>query len=394
MSPWPTSNLGDVCEVVSGATPKTTNPDFWDGDVLWVTPKDLTIIGQKYINDTPRKITELGLKSCSATMLPANSVLFSSRAPIGLVAINTVPVCTNQGFKSLVPRDELVYADYIYWWLETYRKSIQKKGRGATFKELSKKLVEELKIPLPPLDEQKRIAAILNAAEDLRAKRRKSLAELDALLQSTFLDMFGDPVTNPMGWEVVSVGSISERVTKGESPKWQGFEYQNDGALFITSENVRDNSIDLSRPKFVPLEFNDKLSRSELLKNDLLINLVGASIGRSCLFPGYIRPANVNQAVCVVTLGERIDAKYLVNLLASEMGQKLLLGNRVEAARANISLKNIRELQIPLPPLDVQQRFVAITNSVEGQKFRQRAHLNELDTLFASLQYRAFKGEL
>ena len=207
---WPVATIGEVCEVVSGATPKTGKPEFWDGNVPWVTPKDLSELGQKYLSDTPRQITRAGLKSCSARMLPAQSVLFSSRAPIGLVAINTLPVCTNQGFKSLVPRFDLVSPDFLFWWLKTHEKHIQSKGRGATFKEVSKKIVEDLQIPLPPLAEQKRIAGILDTADALRAKSREALAQLDTLLQSTFLDMFGDPVTNPMGWEVVTVGDEIE----------------------------------------------------------------------------------------------------------------------------------------------------------------------------------------
>ena len=115
---WPVATVREVCEVVSGATPKTGKPEFWGGNVPWVTPKDLSELGRKHLSDTPRKITKAGLKSCSARMLPAQSVLFSSRAPIGLVAINTLPVCTNQGFKSLVPRFDLISPDFLFWWLK------------------------------------------------------------------------------------------------------------------------------------------------------------------------------------------------------------------------------------------------------------------------------------
>lgn len=118
---WPTSTIGAVCEVVSGPTPKTGNPSFWDGDIHWVSPKDLSVLQQKLLEDTPRKITKKGLQSCSAKILPPQSVLFSSRAPIGLVAINSIPVCTNQGFKSMVPRVDLLSADYLFWWLKTHR---------------------------------------------------------------------------------------------------------------------------------------------------------------------------------------------------------------------------------------------------------------------------------
>ena len=205
---WLVATVGEVCDVVSGATPRTGKPEFWGGNIPWATPKDLSELGQKHLSDTPRKITKAGLESCSVRMLPAQSVLFSSRAPIGLVAINTLPVCTNQGFKSLVPRFDLVSPDFLFWWLKAQEKHIQSKGRGATFKEISKKIVEDLQIPLPPLAEQKRIAAILDAADALRAKRREALAQLDTLLQSIFLEMFGDPVTNPTKWDTFPLGKV------------------------------------------------------------------------------------------------------------------------------------------------------------------------------------------
>lgn len=268
-------------------------------------------------------------------------------------------------------------------------------GVGGSLLRARPAFVAKLEIPLPPVAEQRRLAEILDAAEGLRAKRRRALAALDTLTQSLFLSLFGDPVTNPMDWKKVSLEDIVERVTKGESPKWQGFEYQDEGALFVTSENVRLGSIDLVSPKFIPLEFNQKLNRSELRAGDILINLVGASIGRSCVFPGYHCPANINQAVAVVTINESlIDRGYLANFLLSERGQLMLLNNRVEGARANISLADIRELALPLPPLALQREFSRQVFAVEKLKASHRRSLAELDALFASLQSRAFAGEL
>ncbi|MEX2381306.1 MAG: restriction endonuclease subunit S [Opitutales bacterium] len=265
---------------------------------------------------------------------------------------------------------------------------------GVNLPRLSPSALSEFPIPLPPLAEQKRIAGILDAADALRAKRRESLAQLDTFLQSTFLDLFGDPVTNPKEFDTILLGTLAKRITKGESPKWQGYEYQTDGMLFVTSENVRLGEIDLTKPKFLSLEFNKKIARSELKLGDVLVNLVGASIGRSCIFPGYSKPANVNQAVGVVTLGPRMLSSFLAGLLLTDRGQKMLLNHRVDAARANISLTDLRNLNVPFPPLPLQHRFAEIVESVERQKTRLRAHLTELDTLFASLQSRAFRGEL
>jgi type I restriction enzyme S subunit len=152
------------------------------------------------IADTPRKLTKKGLASCAADILPVGSVLFSSRAPIGHVALNTVPMATNQGFKSFIPKAELLDARFLYHWLRRNRPYLESLGNGATFKEVSKAVVSRIEISLPPLPKQRRIAEVLDRAATLRAKRRAALAQLDTLTQSIFLDMFGDPATNPRRW--------------------------------------------------------------------------------------------------------------------------------------------------------------------------------------------------
>ena len=387
---WPVATIGEVCEVVSGATPKTGKPEFWDGNVPWVTPKDLSELGQKYLSDTPRKITRAGLKSCSARMLPAQSVLFSSRAPIGLVAINTLPVCTNQGFKNLVPRFDLVSPDFLFWWLKTQEKHIQSKGRGATFKEVSKKIVEDLQISLPPLDEQKRIAGILDAADALRAKRREALAELDTLLQSTFLDMFGDPVTNPMGWETYALGEVGEVIT-GNTPSRKRPEYYGDDIEWIKSDNIND-------PSFVLTEAVERLSVTgravarTIPRGSILVTCIAGS--PSCIGNAAIADREVafNQQINAFVPGERIALWFAFGVFW--VGKRLVQSASTSSMKGMVSKSAFSAISIPIPPTSLQNRFATIVESVEQQKASQRAHLDELDTLFASLQSCAFRGDL
>ena len=387
---WPVATIGEVCEVVSGATPKTGRPEFWDGNVPWVTPKDLSELGQKHLSDTLRQITKAGLKSCSARMLPAQSVLFSSRAPIGLVAINTLPVCTNQGFKSLVPRFDLVSPDFLFWWLKTQEKHIQSKGRGATFKEVSKKIVEDLQIPLPPLDEQKRIAGILDAADALRAKRREALGQLDTLLQSTFLDMFGDPVTNPMGWDKYALGEVGEVIT-GNTPSRKRPEYYGEDIEWIKSDNIND-------PSFVLTEAVERLSVTgkamarTIPRGSILVTCIAGS--PSCIGNAAIADREVafNQQINAFVPGERIALWFAFGVFW--VGKRLVQSASTSSMKGMVSKSAFSAISIPIPPTSLQSRFAAIAESVEQQKARQRAHLAELDTLFASLQSRAFRGDL
>ena len=386
---WPVTTVGEVCQVVSGATPRTGKPEFWDGDVPWVTPRDLSELAHKHLSDTPRKITMAGLKSCSARMLPAQSVLLSSRAPIGLVAINTLPVCTNQGFKSLVPRPDSVSPDFLFWWLKSHQEHIQRKGRGATFKEVSKKIVEDLQIPLPPLAEQKRIAEILDAADALRAKRHEALAQLDTLLQSTFLDMFGDPVTNPKGWTVTSVGDMAKMGT-GSTPLRRRKDYFDGsipwvkstevdwGTVTTTSECLSSRGVRAARLKLYP-------------KGSIVLALYGQGKTRGkCAVLGI--DATINQACCALVPRDPVSTPYLFQFLKHSYHR--LRGESRGGNQENLNMGIVRSFSVPVPPSEIQRRYARIAESIEEQKTRQRAHLAELNTLFTSLQSHAFRGEL
>ncbi|MGE3601698.1 MAG: restriction endonuclease subunit S [Dehalococcoidia bacterium] len=212
MSKWSKVRLDECSRIVSGGTPSTSVAAYWDGSIPWATPKDLSDLDGPYLEDTPRKITKAGLQNSSAEILPANSVLFSSRAPIGHVAVNRVPTATNQGFKSFVPDPARLDSKYLYHWLRKHRLYLESMGNGATFKEVSKEVVSRVEIPLPPLPEQRRIAAILDHAEALRAKRRQAMVNLGTLISATLVETFGDPSLNNKGWPKSTLGSLCAAV--------------------------------------------------------------------------------------------------------------------------------------------------------------------------------------
>ena len=380
---WPVATIGEVCEVVSGATPKTGNPEFWDGNVPWVTPKDLSKLGQKHLSDTPRHITKAGLKSCSARMLPAQSVLLSSRAPIGLVAINTLPVCTNQGFKSLVPRFDLVSPDFLFWWLKIQEKHIQSKGRGATFKEVSKKIVEDLQIPLPPLDEQGRIAEVLDNADALRSKRRAALAQLDTLTQSIFLDMFGDPAMNPKGWPVGALRSLG-RVTTGGTPP-SAKEGMFDGAIpFITPGDLEsDQPI-----KRTVTDAGAEASRT-VDAGATLVCCIGATIGK--IGKSTVRSA-FNQQINSVEWGEGMHAEYGCAVMRFFKPTIIAWGS--STTLPILKKSSFERIEIPVPPVTDQQEFALRIDRVERVRATHRVALSTSNELFTALQVMAFRGGL
>lgn len=172
---WTFARLKHIGGIVGGGTPKTNISEYWDGNIPWLTPADFSGYDSMYISNGSRTITEFGLKSSSAQMLPTNSILFSSRAPIGHTAIATNPVCTNQGFKSVVPYD-FSMSPYLYYSLKARTDNIIQRATGTTFKEISGSEMAETIIPIPPLNEQSKIVEKVTQLQEVISFIEKSLS--------------------------------------------------------------------------------------------------------------------------------------------------------------------------------------------------------------------------
>ena len=251
--------------------------------------------------------------------------------------------------------------------------------------------LKRLEVVVPPLAEQKRIARILDAADALRAKRRESLSQLDSLLQSTFLDLFGDPVSNPMGWEICSLESVTDKITDGthKTPF-----YKNSGVEFLSAKDLKDGGIAWGTGKFISeSEHHELVKRCNPEFGDILLAKSG-SLGNVAIIDRN-HQFSLFESLCLIKhIRKKVEGSFLIGLLRSPAMLAHLLGKNKGVAIKHLHLVDVRNLQIPLPPLPLQRRFAAIVESVERQKARQRAHLAELDALFASLQHRAFRGEL
>lgn len=195
---WPEQEIGKVCHVVGGATPKTKRPEYWGGDVAWATPKDLSGLRDWVLTDTQRTLTSEGLASCPARVMPEGTVLLSSRAPIGLVAVSAIPVCTNQGFKSLIAGPD-VDPWYLFAWCKLRTAYLQSLGHGATFKELSKRRIETILIPLPPLKNQRAFSGLVDRLASVRASARLADARIAVLFRGLLHKAFTGSRTSRAG---------------------------------------------------------------------------------------------------------------------------------------------------------------------------------------------------
>ena len=217
MTEWKEYKLGEIAEIIGGGTPNTSIEEYWNGDIPWLTPKDLTSYNRIFISDGERSITEKGLKNSSAKLLPKGTVLLSSRAPIGYVAIASNPICTNQGFKSLICNPSIVDNLFMYYWVKNNVEYLQSLGTGTTFAEISGSVVKSIDISLPPLPTQRRIAAILSSLDDKIDLLHRENATLEQMAETLFRQWF--VVEAKEEWEEVFLEDIAILNAGGDKPK-------------------------------------------------------------------------------------------------------------------------------------------------------------------------------
>lgn len=211
---WPIKRIGEVCDIVSGATPKTERPEFWGGGIPWATPKDLSELDGWSLDHTARTLTGEGLASCSAAVIPEESVLLSSRAPIGLVAVAGMPMCTNQGFKNLVCGPD-VDPWYLFGWCRIRTTYLQSLGRGATFKEISKRIVESIELPLPPMQRQRRFRSRLMNLTSVHRARIQSARRIANLFRVLLGRAFSGSLT--ASWREAHMDEILQEMEQKAS---------------------------------------------------------------------------------------------------------------------------------------------------------------------------------
>ncbi|CAN2209076.1 HsdS Restriction endonuclease S subunits [Candidatus Nanopelagicaceae bacterium] len=199
---WVETTLGEVAEVIGGGTPSTTIGEYWDGDIVWLTPTEITSQDGKVVSDSIRKITDLGFKNSGAQMLPKDSVILTSRASVGFVALAGKELCTNQGFQSLIPKPS-VLSKFLMFWIQLNRPEFESRSAGSTFKEISKSNVKSIKLELPPLAEQKRIVEIVNTIDEFISQTELTSSKAQKLRSGLLSDLLSGEHEIPVSYDKV-----------------------------------------------------------------------------------------------------------------------------------------------------------------------------------------------
>ena len=317
-------------------------------------------------------------------------ILISVRAPIGALNIANCECCIGRGLAALTVNEDICARKYLWYVLSSKGDELNSKGTGSTFKAISKKTLAETEIPLPPLDIQRKIALVLDKVSDLIAKRRQQMDKLDEIVKARFVEMFGDPVRNPMNWPVHRFSEYIEFLTSG-SRGWAKY-FSDNGEYFITIKNVKNCRITVADIQHVVPPNNAEAKRTKVQEGDLLISIT-ADLGRTGVVSKEIATHGgyINQHLtCIRIKKDYLNPLYVAYYMESEAGKAQFQSKNQSAVKAGLNFSSINSLLLSVPSLDLQNTFVTFVKQTEKTKTTISRSLDKLERLKKSLMQEYF----
>ena len=409
---WEVGHLRRWLAIVNGGTPASGNDAYWDGETVWLTPDDLGRNSGSWIGDSRRRVTKDGIRNSSARVSPAGSVVLSTRAPIGHIAVTAVPAATNQGCRTLVPQRE-TDSCFVYYTLVASRPVLQALGKGSTFMELTPADLGSQSIPVPRPDEQRAIAAFLDRETEridaLVAKKRRLIERLQeyrsALITRTVTrglppeaaraaGLNPSPRLRPSGvkwlsdvpehWEVLPLSHLATKFGSGITPRGGATTYRETGVPFLRSQNIHFDGLRIQDVARIAPSLHRELATSHVEPGDVLLNITGASIGRVCAVPDDFSEGNVNQHVCIIRPDQRrLLPDLLAAYLATPAMQREIQFAQSGASREGLTLRSIRNFKVVAPPLFEQ---IAVVRYLNAENSRVRDLTAAIESAVERLQ--------
>lgn len=385
---WPIYNLSDLAKsFISGGTPSTKVDEYWTGDIPWITGADFikeeVILGRRYINKG-------AIQNSATNIVSKNSILLVTRTGIGKIAIAKEDIAISQDITGIIPND-VIYPSFLIWAIKNKMGAILRAQRGATIKGVTRKDIRNLPIPLPPLSEQRKIVEILDQADALRKLRAEADAKAERILPALFYKMFGDPATNPMGWDISTLKRAGAKVRYGLSIPPTTIDH---GVPMIRAINIRrgrfrsENLIHVDISK-IPTSKNAKLSEGEVI------------VVRSGAYTGDILHVNEKLAGSVIgydlviSPADNLNGRFLEALLLTPYIQKNHFDRlKTRAGQPHLNSNQLLATPVILPPIKMQKKFAQITQSTLDIIDDSQNSKDNLDSLFKTLLHRAFSGDL
>lgn len=394
----PQVRLGDVCDIYSGSVFPLEMQGKKEGKYPFYKVGDISkavTSGYVYLLSCDNHIDDDDVKSLNAKILPKNTVVFAkigAALKLNRRAIVSQPCLVDNNAIGIKAKTDIISDIYLYHFLKSV--DLCRYSRETAIPSVKTSDIKQIPIPLPPLPEQRRIAAVLDQVSSLIALRKAQLAKLDLLVKARFVEMFGDPVKNEMGWEVVQLSKLTTKIGSGATPRGGEESYTSEGISLIRSMNVHNGNFKYEKLAHINNEQAKILENVTVEENDILINITGASVARSCIVPTQILPARVNQHVSIIRCNiNRVLPHYLNQLLLNQNYQNLLLsiGGTGGATREAITKQQLEQLPIPLPPLDFQKKFSIFIDMIQMKRHLILSGLNKIDILYKSLSHEYYK---
>lgn len=381
-------DIGNLCELING---RAFKPSEW-------VDSGLPIIRIQNLNDETKPFNYFNGDVSQQHLVQNGDLLFSwSGTPgtsFGAFFWNRGKAVLNQHIFNVKYDKDKIYGNYFKIALNSKLSAIIGQSHGGVgLKHITKGKLEAIPIPLPPLNDQIRIATVLSRAEKLIAKRKESINALDDFLKSTFLEMFGDPVRNEKGWEKKSLSSFINKNRDVSYGIVQRGEHVENGIPVVRIRDIIESTFIEENLVRTTIENSRKYARTVLQGGELLISIRG-TIGELSIAPSHSKGWNISREVAIIPVEGEINLLFLLCLLKSKPIQTVFRSLVKGVAQSGMNLSDIRLVEIIYPPIPIQNKFAAIVNKVESLKSKYSQNLTELENLYGSLSQRAFKGEL
>lgn len=388
--------LNDVCRLITDGS-HNPPPGIEYSDFLMLSSKNINYGIVNFNN--PRYLAEDDfIQENKRTKIEPGDVLLTIVGTIGRAAIVTPKMrkfVLQRSVAVLKPESEVINSKYLMYSLMNLTPKLEQEARGVAQKGIYLKQLKELTIPIPSLKVQKQIADTLDMIREIIEIHEMKQNELDNLIKSTFHYYFGDPVTNTKNWSVLICKELASKIGSGATPKGGNASYKKSGISLVRSLNIHNRLFKYDALAYIDEQQAEKLKNVIVEPNDVLLNITGASVARSCIVPSEILPARVNQHVAIIRPNPNIINSVFLNCLFTNPSyqQKLLkIARGNGATREAITKKQIETLEIIIPPMELQERFAQIVNNIEKQKIIVKQSIEESKSLENSLMNKFFNN--
>jgi len=387
---WEWKTLGEVTlKFINGGTPSTAVPEYWDGSIPWTTSKSIisyTIsAGEKFISQE-------AIKKSAASVIPKDNVLIASRVGIGKSAVNLIDIAISQDLTGVILDKKQIVPEFLVRYLHDPKilQALKSSSRGSTIKGLQRSDLERIEIPIPPLSVQQQIVAVLEQAEAVKRQRQEADALTGALLQSVFREMFGEPVGNERGWELTTFGKCCKSIRYGIG---MPPEYSDTGIPFIRATNVKNGTIEEKNLKYVSIDDSRTIEKCRIVEGNLIVVRSGVNTGDCAYIPKKFDGALAGFDL-IVEFDSQEMAHFFNFLINSPYGKSKINLLKRRAAQEHLNSEQLSSIEVPNPPITLQQQFAHIIEEVERIRDQQAASGKEIEGLCEGLMQRAFAGEL